>query len=165
MGYKETVYLSIILLRVKWLDTGFGLVIGFIELSHLVTTSNYSCLIDSHSLQFTMARTKSSTSSLGVATQRDPMMGTATAPTTPPGDDCLTTTSDSDWSVCPQNSFDAPIGSPYIACARTQQRTPPPTVPLSLRAECCCDHVMVTDRCVTTNARLIAPSHVYCAVT
>jgi hypothetical protein len=39
---------------------GFGLVIGFIELLKNVTTINSSALTHSHSLQFTIARTKSS---------------------------------------------------------------------------------------------------------
>jgi hypothetical protein len=38
---------------------GFGLVIGFIELLHNVTTSNSSAITNSHTLQFTTACTKS----------------------------------------------------------------------------------------------------------
>jgi hypothetical protein len=34
--------------RVKWLDTGFGLVIGFIGLLKLVTTKNYIAIINPH---------------------------------------------------------------------------------------------------------------------
>jgi hypothetical protein len=37
----------------------FGLIVGFIALLKLVTTINYSAVDDSHSLQFTAARTKS----------------------------------------------------------------------------------------------------------
>jgi hypothetical protein len=36
------------------------LVIGFIELLQIVTTSNYSAIANSHTQQFTTARTKSS---------------------------------------------------------------------------------------------------------
>jgi hypothetical protein len=42
---------------------GFGLVIGFIERLQIVTTSNYSVIANSHTLQFTTARTTSSQSS------------------------------------------------------------------------------------------------------
>jgi hypothetical protein len=38
----------------------FGLVIGFIEHLHIVATSNYSAIPNSHTLQFTTARTNSS---------------------------------------------------------------------------------------------------------
>jgi hypothetical protein len=50
--------------------------IEFIELLQNVTTSNYNRFTMSHTLQFTLARAKSSTSSLGVATQRLPTIGT-----------------------------------------------------------------------------------------
>jgi hypothetical protein len=40
----------------------FGLVIGFIEHLQNVTTINYSAIANSHTLQFTRARTKSSQS-------------------------------------------------------------------------------------------------------
>jgi hypothetical protein len=43
---------------------GFGLVIGFIGLLQNVTTSNYSAIVNSHTQQFTTARTKSSQSAL-----------------------------------------------------------------------------------------------------
>jgi hypothetical protein len=43
-----------------WLQTGLGLVIGFIEHLQIVTTHNYSAITNSHNLQFTTARTKSS---------------------------------------------------------------------------------------------------------
>jgi hypothetical protein len=38
----------------------FGLVIGFIENLQIVNTSNYSAIANSHNLQFTTARNKSS---------------------------------------------------------------------------------------------------------
>jgi hypothetical protein len=41
----------------EWLQTGFGLVIKFIEHLQNVTTSNYSAFANSHTLQFTTART------------------------------------------------------------------------------------------------------------
>jgi hypothetical protein len=43
---------------------GFGLVIGFIENLQIITTSNYSANANSHTLQFTAARMKSSQSAL-----------------------------------------------------------------------------------------------------
>jgi hypothetical protein len=79
-------------------DKGFGFVTGFIGVLQLVTTSNYNHLINSHNLQFTIARAKSSTFSLGVVTQRLPTMGTPPPSTLPSGGYCLKTTSDSDWS-------------------------------------------------------------------
>jgi hypothetical protein len=39
---------------------GFGLVIRFIEHFQIVTTSNYSAIANSHTLQYTISRTKSS---------------------------------------------------------------------------------------------------------
>jgi hypothetical protein len=39
--------------------TEFGLVMGFIELLQIETTSNYSAITISHTLQLTTARTKS----------------------------------------------------------------------------------------------------------
>jgi hypothetical protein len=41
---------------------GLGLVIGFIEHLQIITTSNYSDIANSHTLQFTTTRTKSSQS-------------------------------------------------------------------------------------------------------
>jgi hypothetical protein len=52
---------------------GFRLVIGFIEHLQTVTTSNYSAMADSHTLQFITARTTSSQSAVfspGVVWQR-----------------------------------------------------------------------------------------------
>jgi hypothetical protein len=43
---------------------GFGLVIGFIDNLRIITTSNYSAITNSHTLQFTTARTKSSQSAV-----------------------------------------------------------------------------------------------------
>jgi hypothetical protein len=56
-------YVINILSRVGvWLQTRFGLVIGFIEILQNVTASNYSAITNSHTQQFTTARTKSSQS-------------------------------------------------------------------------------------------------------
>jgi hypothetical protein len=43
---------------------GFGLVTGFIEHLQIVTTSNYNAIANSHTLQLTTARTKSSHSAV-----------------------------------------------------------------------------------------------------
>jgi hypothetical protein len=43
---------------------GFGLVTGFTELLHNVTVNNYSTNTNSHTLQFTKARRKSSQSAV-----------------------------------------------------------------------------------------------------
>jgi hypothetical protein len=43
---------------------GFGLVIGFTDHLQIVTTSNYSTITNSHTLQFTTAHTKSSQSAV-----------------------------------------------------------------------------------------------------
>jgi hypothetical protein len=51
--------LNLILPRDKWLDSGFGLVIGFIGLLKLVTTITYSAIANSHNLQSSTARIKS----------------------------------------------------------------------------------------------------------
>jgi hypothetical protein len=40
----------------EWLQTGFGMAIGLIEHLQTVTTSNYSAVANSHTLQFTTAR-------------------------------------------------------------------------------------------------------------
>jgi hypothetical protein len=45
----------------KRLDTGSGLIIGFIE---LVTTNNYKSITDLHTLRITTANTKSSESAI-----------------------------------------------------------------------------------------------------
>jgi hypothetical protein len=43
----------------EWLQMWFELVIGFIELLQNITTSNYSTVANSYTLQFTTAHTKS----------------------------------------------------------------------------------------------------------
>jgi hypothetical protein len=59
------------------LNTGFGLVIGFIALLHFGITNNYSAIANSLTLQSTTARIKSSMSSLGVSWQRILIMSSA----------------------------------------------------------------------------------------
>jgi hypothetical protein len=46
------------------MSVGLGPVIGFTEHLQNVTTSNYSAITNSHTLQFTRARTKSSQSAV-----------------------------------------------------------------------------------------------------
>jgi hypothetical protein len=48
----------------EWLWVGFGLVIRFIEHLRIVTTGNYSAIANSHTVQFTTARSKSSQSAV-----------------------------------------------------------------------------------------------------
>jgi hypothetical protein len=43
---------------------GFGLAVGFIDCLQIVTTSNYSAITNSHTLQFATARTESSQSAV-----------------------------------------------------------------------------------------------------
>jgi hypothetical protein len=74
-----------------------------------VTTSNYSAIANAHFLQLTIARPKSSTSSLGVATQRLPTVGTSLPPTPRPRGDCLITL-DSDGSSL---VFERPLNVQY----------------------------------------------------
>jgi hypothetical protein len=72
---KECHYLSYpyeirdLLLRVKWLQTGFGLMTGFIEYLQNVTTNNYDSLTELHTPKITVATThiNSSQSLLAVA--------------------------------------------------------------------------------------------------
>jgi hypothetical protein len=49
---------------IEWLLPGFGLAMGFIGHLQIVTTSNCSAIANSHALQFTAARTKSSQSAV-----------------------------------------------------------------------------------------------------
>jgi hypothetical protein len=70
---------------------GTGFIIGFIELLHNVTTSNYSANACSHILHFTTARVKSSQSA--VAWWRIPTMSSASTLTSLPTGDCLITNS------------------------------------------------------------------------
>jgi hypothetical protein len=48
-----------VLSRAQWLETGLGLVIGFIWLLNLVTTINYNTIANSHTLRFTKIRNES----------------------------------------------------------------------------------------------------------
>jgi hypothetical protein len=57
-GKQSLLILSNVLSHVwVWLQTGFGLVIGFIEHSQILTTSDYSAIVNSHILQLNAART------------------------------------------------------------------------------------------------------------
>jgi hypothetical protein len=47
---------------VMWLETGFGLVIGFIDYLQIVTISNYKAIANLHTLQITRTHAKSSPS-------------------------------------------------------------------------------------------------------
>jgi hypothetical protein len=73
--YSAFCYILILSHDIVWLQTGFGLVIGFIGHLLIVTVSNYSALTNSNILQFTTARAKSSQSAVSspvVAWQRFP---------------------------------------------------------------------------------------------
>jgi hypothetical protein len=70
---------------------GFGMVIGFITLLKIVATNNYSAIANWHTLQFTIACTKSCKTSLGVAWQRIPTMSSASLLTSLPAGCHLTT--------------------------------------------------------------------------
>jgi hypothetical protein len=135
-----------VLLPVQWPNKSFGSVIWFIGLLLLVNTSNYNRFTNSHTLQFSIAHPKSCTSSMAVATQRLLTTGT---PTTlshnlrlelvclPHNSTVLTIS----HNMTDGQSASLGFGSPNTASARTQQRTPPITVPLFLRANCYCAHV------------------------
>jgi hypothetical protein len=58
-----------------------------------------------------------------------------------------------------QMELKAPVGSAYIASALQQHLL------YCCELNCCCNHVMVTDRCVAMCACLIALLCVYCVVT
>jgi hypothetical protein len=79
----------------QWLSKRFGLVIEFIEHLQTVTTSNYSAVDNSHTLQFTIARAKYSQSTVSsvVAWWWIPTMSFASVLTFPPADYCPTTNS------------------------------------------------------------------------
>jgi hypothetical protein len=64
---------------------GSGLVAGFIRLLKLATTENYSAIANSHTLQLTIACTKSSISSLDVAWKRTSTVPSASLLTSLPG--------------------------------------------------------------------------------
>jgi hypothetical protein len=66
----------------EWLQTGFGLVIGFIDHLHIVTTSNYSANANSHTLQFNTARTRSSQSAVSSPVVAWELLPTADVPLT-----------------------------------------------------------------------------------
>jgi hypothetical protein len=131
----------IMLSSVKWLDTGFGLVNGFIGLLQVVTTRNYSAPDNSRTLQFTIAHTKPSrpyrlptVSKLLMAATRGHWLPTTRY-------HWLAHTSDLEH-VC-RLWIKAPVGCPYIASARTQHRTRPPTILLLVCCVriCYCGHV------------------------
>jgi hypothetical protein len=56
--------IRLILLPVLVIIDGVEIIIGYIELLQSITTSNYSAIANSHTLQFTTARTKSSQSAV-----------------------------------------------------------------------------------------------------
>lgn len=75
-------------------------------------------------LQFTVAHAKSSVSSIGIATQQLPTVGTPT----PLSGATVTTTSNSVWFVCLQTHFHLVQLALYIAWGWTSQKTTLPTV-------------------------------------
>jgi hypothetical protein len=72
---------------------GVGLVMGFLEHLQNVTTSNYTAIANSETLQFTTARTKCSQSAVFTRLGRIPTMSSASVLTFLPNGDCLITTS------------------------------------------------------------------------
>jgi hypothetical protein len=83
---------------IEWLYTGFGLVIGFIELLKNVTANNYDSLTELHTPKITVptAHIKSSQFARFLrvgAWWRIPTMSSASVVTLLPADDCLTTNS------------------------------------------------------------------------
>jgi hypothetical protein len=103
-----------------WLQTEFGLVIGFIEHLQIVTTCNYSAIPNSHNLRFTTALTNSSRPAVS-----SPVDVRSPAPeiTSLPTDDPLT-----NLLLFYLTSQDSPLmaaGPRCIASARIAQRTPP----------------------------------------
>jgi hypothetical protein len=59
-GRNMEVFIHFHIVTILWLYMGFGLIIGFIELLQLVTTSNYNALANPRTRLLTTAHTKSS---------------------------------------------------------------------------------------------------------
>jgi hypothetical protein len=81
---------------IEWLWVGFRLVIWFTEHVQIVTKINYSAIANSHTLQFTVARTMSSQSAVSspvVAWWQISTMSSASVLKFLPGGNCLTTNS------------------------------------------------------------------------
>jgi hypothetical protein len=78
---------------IEWLYKWFGLVIAFIEHLQIVTTRNYSAIANSHTQQFTAARTKSSVCCVftSCCLVTDSTISSALELTFLPAGDCLTT--------------------------------------------------------------------------
>jgi hypothetical protein len=96
----------------------FGLVIGFIEHLQIITTSNYSTVTNSHTLQFTAAHTKSSQSAVSSQVDVPLLLGSRSCR--------LLVISHQPPTLLTANSRIAP----YIALA---QKSPFPTAPPVLR--------------------------------
>jgi hypothetical protein len=60
LDVSGTVYFALAVWVYEWQQTGFGWVIGFIVHLQIITTSNYSAVANSHTLQFSTARTNCS---------------------------------------------------------------------------------------------------------
>jgi hypothetical protein len=124
---------------------GFRLVIGFSEILSNVTTNNYSAIANSHILQFTTARTKSSQPAVDISigcllvTASNTVASSASVFTSLLACNCLTTHSllqltnfqTGDHLTTNLSSLLSAAVPRYIASARTAQETPIPTVLLS----------------------------------
>jgi hypothetical protein len=59
MAYLLSTTNKVHIFKCYWLDTGFGLIIGFILLLELITTNNYNAIANLHTQHITPANTKS----------------------------------------------------------------------------------------------------------
>jgi hypothetical protein len=115
------------IVTILWCDyrRGLGLVVGFITHSYtqILTTSNYSAIANSHTLQFSAVPTKSSQFALAspvVAWWRITTMSSASVVTFLPAGDSPTTTDSQLKSTHPTPFTNCPA---YNISSRTAQKT------------------------------------------